>query len=260
MPDLEPGAAVQVVGLDRTGMAVALALADAGAGVLGLWDPQPVDHEDLGTGFTVADLGRPRAEAAERRLADAAPHVRTYAHRGPHPLPLGAFTVDVGPLGGPDLAARALAAEHPVLAVRAEAGAAVVGPWTRPDSPGCLLCLAPDPGQDPAPGMAAVSAARPAARAVDAQRAAVAVADLLTGASNLPPGQRLRLGPTGAAHLDRVIPRPGCACRAAEDLAEDILDGGDLVGAAMPGTALLGEGAGVATDGLRPASDRGGVR
>lgn len=145
---LEPGAwapptDVHVAGLDAVGAAIAHALAGAGALRLALWDPRPVDAADLGTGLLPGDLGRPRAGALERRLGDVAPGLRLYAHHGPVPVLVGQATVAVGSVLDADLAAQALAADHPLLPVTVGPKAVTVGPWCAPGVRGCPLCRWP---------------------------------------------------------------------------------------------------------------------
>lgn len=72
---------VLVVGLGGLGASVALQLAAMGVGELHLMDPDRVELSNLHRQvlYTTADLGRPKTEAAARRLAERAPGVRLRA-------------------------------------------------------------------------------------------------------------------------------------------------------------------------------------
>lgn len=71
-------ARVRVVGLDRLGMNLAMALATAGIGTLFVEDPSPVGESDLGV-FQPWDLGRGRAGQAVAHLRTVRPGLRTSA-------------------------------------------------------------------------------------------------------------------------------------------------------------------------------------
>lgn len=75
-------AEVVIVGAGGLGSPVALSLAAAGVGTLRLVDDDVVDLSNLQrqTLFTLADVGRPKAEAAAERLRAAAPAARIEAH------------------------------------------------------------------------------------------------------------------------------------------------------------------------------------
>lgn len=214
---LEPGAwapptDVHVAGLDAVGAAIAHALAGAGALRLALWDPRPVDAADLGTGLLPGDLGRPRAGALARRLGDVAPGLRVFAHHGPVPVLVGQATVAVGSVLDADLAAQALAADHPLLPVTVGPKAVTVGPWCAPGVRGCPLCRWPaDPtGVPDAPTAPGPSAHRGQVDGLAALRAAVLTVDALrTGPA---PGVLRADRVTGRTRRVKVRPRPGCAC------------------------------------------------
>ena len=210
---LWPGG-VQVAGLGRTGLALALLLASEGVDPLGLWDPAPVGPADLGTGYLPADLGRPRAVAAERRLREGHPRLRVFAHHGPEPALLGSATVAVSP-AGPDerLAVRALAAGHPLLPVTAGA-VTTIGPWTVTGEPGCALCAAATGPGRVAPPTGREGRTREAESVVGALRTAVAVHDaLLQGRGSLVWQGVLQLWAHGLDETcRRVRPAPGCPC------------------------------------------------
>lgn len=213
-----PPTDVHVAGLDAVGVALAHVLAGAGARRLALWDPLPVGPADLGTGLLPADLGRPRAQALERRLADVAPGLRVFAHHGPQPVFVGQATVAVGSVLDADLAAQALAADHPLLPVVVTSGAVTVGPWCAPGLTGCPLCPLPE---DPLGPRGTVAAGRGGgspsplappspADALAAARAAVLAADALRAGPAVGAVRAERA--TGRTRRVRVRPRPGCAC------------------------------------------------
>jgi sulfur-carrier protein adenylyltransferase/sulfurtransferase len=79
-------ARVLVVGAGGLGSPVALYLAAAGVGTLGLVDFDVVDESNLQRQvlYGVSDVGRPKIEAAVERLADLNPHIRLV----PHPVRL----------------------------------------------------------------------------------------------------------------------------------------------------------------------------
>lgn len=203
---------VHVAGLGAAGVAVAHALAGAGVRRLALWDPRPVEAADLGTGLLPGDLGRPRARALERRLTDAVPGLSALAHHGPLPVLVGQATVAVGAVLDVDLAARALAADHPLLPVVVGPRAVTVGPWCAPGLPGCPLCRLPaDPlGTPGATTGRGGSAGAVPVDALTAQRAAVLAADALRAG---PAAEAVRADrATGRTRRSRVRPRAGCAC------------------------------------------------
>jgi hypothetical protein len=133
----------QVLGLGRTGAAVARSLAAAGIGRLALWDCAEVATEDLGTGYLPADLGRIRSVALARRIDDIGLDPVILPLTTPdRPGPGGDVTVVVT-RGAVDLEAVALAraADHALLPVVVRDDDVLVGPWCAPGVAGCPLCV-----------------------------------------------------------------------------------------------------------------------
>lgn len=133
---------VQVLGLGRTGAAVARVLAASGIGRLALWDHGEVAVSDLGTGFLTPDLGRNRAIALSHRLDDAGLDTVVLPLTAPtRPPPGGTLTVQVTRgTADDDYVAVARAADHPVLPVVMRDDDALIGPWLMPGLGGCPLC------------------------------------------------------------------------------------------------------------------------
>lgn len=149
LPDADGGAlmdsrrraTVAVVGLDRVGIAIAVALAQAGVGTVLCEDRRPVTHSDLGH-FHVRDLGRPRDAVARAVLAGAFPGTRTvgagYAADGPRPdvavtvFDRVADPVRLRPLVRDDV---------PHLPVVVGDVAVAVGPLVLPGKGPCTRCL-----------------------------------------------------------------------------------------------------------------------
>lgn len=132
-------ARVLVTGAGRGGGAIALALAHAGVGHVSVALAGPVRPADLiGTGLTLADLGRPLAAAVRDALARCAPGTETGAVRHRR--------VDLVVQLGTDRPAGLLATGYaqrrqPHLLVDLRGGVPVVGPLVRPPVGPCLNCL-----------------------------------------------------------------------------------------------------------------------
>jgi hypothetical protein len=161
-------AVVQVVGLGRTGSAIAQALAAAGVGTLVLDDPATVSPSDVGAGsYRLADVGMPRVQATRRQIRQIDPTVQAHALRmrggplapapgtGPGPAPGAASgqaatvaprTLDLAICVGGAAASRSVCgylmqAEVPHLAVLLREQDCQVGPLVVPGAGACLDCL-----------------------------------------------------------------------------------------------------------------------
>ncbi|MGC5048603.1 ThiF family adenylyltransferase [Micrococcus porci] len=207
-------AGIQVAGLGPAGGALAAALAAGAVAALALWDPTPVGASDLGLGLLPADLGRPRDRAWEARLSRAWPALPVYAGADTRPGALGAATVAVDLPGLPDLAARAVAAQHPLLPVRTDVRGVSAGPWTGGGAPGCVLCTEDVPGTaltapPAAPPRREPGAAREPGHAL---RAVVLALDVLTGRRDATSAVLRVDAATGRLTRIPVRARPGCGC------------------------------------------------
>jgi hypothetical protein len=199
-------AQVQVLGLGRTGAAVARVLASAGIGRLAVWDRVEVAGTDLGTGYLPADLGRSRPVALAHRIDDIGLDTVVLPLTSPaRPGPGGDVTV-LATRGATDydFVALARSADHPVLPVVARDDDVLVGPWLVPGRGGCPLCwdLA---AQESDPHRAARTAALASRRA---GREEVASA---TAAGALAARQVLRWVDTGTAPAGTVLQLHGDA-------------------------------------------------
>jgi bacteriocin biosynthesis cyclodehydratase domain-containing protein len=152
-------AAVHLIGLGRTGGAIACALAAAGVGTLLLEDGATVGPADVGSGaYRLGDVGLNRAQAARKMIAHIDPTASTHimpnttdpgtAASRPRFLDLVVYTDRDVP--SPE-AARALAeCGNPHLPVLLRECDALVGPLVVPGETACLDCVdRHQAGQDP---------------------------------------------------------------------------------------------------------------
>jgi len=138
---------VHVVGLGRTGAALALVLAGAGVGTILLEDDRPVTAVDVGPGgFKLADIGLLRSVAVRRHALSVDP--------GCH-----AHVLHEGGTGGPDsrcldlaivvahdavsagTAARFMSSDRPHLFVLVREQDGTVGPLVLPGETACAECV-----------------------------------------------------------------------------------------------------------------------
>lgn len=217
-------ATVQVIGLGRTGAALAQVLASAGIGQLLLHDPQPVTVADLGTAYRSADLGRVRSVALSRRLDPEERGLLAWPTATSGPVELqGDLTVAVS-RGAVDrgLIAEARASDHPVLTVVARDDDLLVGPWALPGSAGCPECWELDAAGRDLPGVDRYEAlARDRAgweeTSMAAAAGALAAAQVLArvdepGAEPGQVGTMHRFTGDGHVQSRPVSPHEDCAC------------------------------------------------
>lgn len=233
---------VGVVGLGRTGLGVALALACAGVGRLRLEDDRPVRSSDVGpAGYGWADVGMPRCRAAARVVADEVPGADVPggvlgpapAAGGPPGRGLDLLLVVADGALDPALGVGLLAAGTPHLPIVLREADVLVGPLVVGGDGPCARCLDlhradADPGW---PATAAALAAPPAASpepvvvaSVAAGLAAAAALTFLDDVRTHPAGQgspRPLRGVTLEVRLPDAVPRerrwavhPACGCTA----------------------------------------------
>ncbi|MFD2767356.1 TOMM precursor leader peptide-binding protein [Micromonospora eburnea] len=212
-------ARVLVTGAGRLGGAVAVALAQAGVGHVAPDLAGPVRAGDLvGTGLSVAELGRPLATAVRDALVRCAPGTKT------GPLPHG--RVDLVIQLGTDRPAALLAARYaqrrqPHLLIDLRGGVPVIGPLVRPPAGPCLNCLdLHRVDRDPDwPALAAQLATdeteRPCAATTRLAAAAYAAAEALAhldGGVPETPGCAVEIAGAGRFRRRQWPPHPSCGC------------------------------------------------
>lgn len=144
--------AVTVDGGGRMGVAIACALAAAGVGRVDVRADGVVGPADVGTGYTHADLGRSRADAARDAVARHAPiadgrpgapvvpAARTASSRSGRSAKPDLVVLADTVLPDPGRAAELRAGGVPHLPVQALGGHGAVGPLVLPGRTGCLRC------------------------------------------------------------------------------------------------------------------------
>lgn len=160
--DLLKAARVLVIGAGGLGSPLALYLAAAGVGTLGIVDFDLVDESNLQRQILhgTQDIGRPKLESAQQRLADLNPFVKVNAH--PEALSsenaLQIFKdYDIVVDGTDNFATRYLVNDACVLLGKPNVYGSVfrfegqVSLFSPGDDGGCYRCLYPDP---PPPGTA----------------------------------------------------------------------------------------------------------
>ncbi|ALO66239.1 hypothetical protein AS189_06690 [Arthrobacter alpinus] len=138
---------VQVVGLGRTGAALAGVLANAGVGTLLLEDDSPVTAADVSpSSFLVADIGIPRSLALRRHLTALDPGTQIHmVHDGGAGGP-SLRNLDLAVVVGQDVApaaitARFMSTELPHLVVLHREQDGTVGPLVMPGETACADCV-----------------------------------------------------------------------------------------------------------------------
>lgn len=139
-------AVVHVMGLGRTGAAVALVLVSAGVGTVLLEDDRAVTAVDVGPGsFRLADIGLVRSAALRRQLLELDPASRAHVlHEGGSAPDTG--SVDLAIVVAHDTlavttAARFMGTERPHLLVLLREQDGTVGPLVVPGRTACCACV-----------------------------------------------------------------------------------------------------------------------
>jgi bacteriocin biosynthesis cyclodehydratase domain-containing protein len=142
---------VQIIGLGRTGAALATALTAAGVGTLLLEDPAVVSPADVGSGaFRITDIGLTRGQAVRRAARQIDPTVACHllpgatAEQGtagifPRVLNLAIY-VDRD-VADPRVAAALMSRGHPHLSVLVREQDTLIGPLVVPGQTSCLGCV-----------------------------------------------------------------------------------------------------------------------
>lgn len=219
------GATVVIDGSTRLALALATSLASAGVGRVVVDPAGTVQPADVGTGYQLSDVGKPRAVAAREALRRTAPTVVV-----PPPTRYRPDLVVLADalVPDPDVVRDLVSRQVPHLAAHAHEGVAVVGPLVLPGRSSCLRCVQLHRGdQDPAwPKLAAqLVDAVPVADLGCAQvAAALATEQVLavlagpSGSVGCPPtwGASLELDPLrGRLRHRSWPPHPYCPCGAA---------------------------------------------
>ncbi len=140
-------AVVHLVGLGRTGAALAGVLVGAGVGTLLLEDDLPVCPSDVGPGsFKLSDLGLARSVAVRRRLLRIDPGAHAHILHdggtgGPDARCLDLAVVTDHDVVPAETAARFLAAERPHLFVLLREQDGTLGPLVIPGETACAECV-----------------------------------------------------------------------------------------------------------------------
>ena len=142
---------VQIIGLGRTGAALATALTAAGVGTLLLEDPAVVSPADVGSGaFRITDIGLTRGQAVRRAARQIDPTVACHLLPGetaaqgaagifPRVLNLAIYLDrDVA---DPRVAAALMSRGHPHLSVLVREHDTLIGPLVVPGQTSCLGCV-----------------------------------------------------------------------------------------------------------------------
>lgn len=138
---------VQVVGLGRTGAALAGVLANAGVGTLLLEDDSPVTAADVSpSSFLVADIGIPRSLALRRHLTALDPGTQIHMVRDGGAGGPSLRSLDLAVVVGRDVApaaitARFMSTELPHLVVLHREQDGTVGPLVVPGETACANCV-----------------------------------------------------------------------------------------------------------------------
>lgn len=130
------GSAVRIIGNGRLAIAIGTSLAAAGVGRVRLDATGTVGPEDIGCGYTAADIGRRRRHAAAGAIRAAAPDP---VHRLPRTAAEFVVLADA-PVPDPALVYALQTRRIPHLLVHARGGRGIVGPLVFPGRTSCLRC------------------------------------------------------------------------------------------------------------------------
>lgn len=139
--------AVHVIGLGRTGAALALVLVSAGLGTILLEDDQPVSAVDVGPGsFRLVDIGLPRSAAVRRQALSVDPGCRAHVVHdggvgGPDTRCLDLAIVIAHDAVGAQTASRFMSTDRPHLFVLVREQDGTVGPLVLPGQTACAECV-----------------------------------------------------------------------------------------------------------------------
>jgi bacteriocin biosynthesis cyclodehydratase domain-containing protein len=213
---------VLVTGQARLAAPIAATLAAAGVGHVATRVPGTVSGDDVVPGgLSVADVGRPAAEAAREVITRVAPEV--------HVTPLRPDDVTLVVRVGSDPAPAALVARAytrrrlPHLAVAVRDGAVVVGPFVPPAGSPCLACLdlhrldrdpawatlAAQLATAPPPGQACAATTT----LIGVGHAVAEVLSYLDGGSPRTRGATIEIDGAGGERRRSWPPHPKCDCR-----------------------------------------------
>jgi len=200
-------ARVGIEGLGRLGVGTAVVLATAGVGTILLDDSAPVQATDVGLGgYRTRDVGRSRAEAAVRLLADLVPEVRGHLVGSsrwvsPHVgRPEVAVVVEHRVLR-PERYGRLTGDGTPHLPVVLREADVVVGPFVRPGRTPCVRCVEGHRADlDPQWPLVADQLRNLQRDVLDVEETTLAAVGAAIAASQV------------LAHLDGLTPRAATAC------------------------------------------------
>ena len=137
LADRRREAVIAIEGNGRIATAVALLLANAGIGHIDLRMSDAVTEQDLGSGFTDADVGTPRRRALADLIHRVDPAIRTSRVHGLTPE-LVLLTDTIVP--APELVADLVSDGVTHMPVRVRDGTGLVGPLVVPGRTSCLHC------------------------------------------------------------------------------------------------------------------------
>ncbi|GAB3474458.1 TOMM precursor leader peptide-binding protein [Amycolatopsis cihanbeyliensis] len=136
--ELPEHCALVMYGGGRLAVAMATLLATAGVGHLDVRATGMVTGDELGSGYTAADVGRPSRLAILHAVRRANPKTRTTRLTRPQEPDLVLLTDAVVP--APEVVRELVADGLPHLPVRVREGTGIIGPLVYPGRSSCLRC------------------------------------------------------------------------------------------------------------------------